>query len=70
MGRRYYCFRTGALILFFWAVRFAMPLLESPRYLVGKGKDLDEEVVGVVHDSELARYNGKTSNNDSNLTAE
>ena len=47
-----------------------MPLLESPRYLVGKGKDLDEEVVGVVHDSELARYNGKTSNNDSNLTAE
>ena len=58
MGWRYYCFTTGALVLFLWAVRFAMPLLESPRYLVGKGKD--EEAVRVVH--ELARYNGKTSN--------
>ena len=58
MGWRYYCFTTGALVLFLWAVRFTMPLLESPRYFVGKGKD--EEVVRVVH--ELARYNGKTSN--------
>ena len=57
MGWRYYCFTTGALVLFLWAVRFTMPLLESPRYLVGKGKD--EEAVRVVH--ELARYNGKTS---------
>jgi hypothetical protein len=58
MGWRYYCFTTGALVLFLWAVRFTMPLLESPRYLVGKGKD--EEAVRVVH--ELARFNGKTSN--------
>ena len=58
MGWRYYCFTTGALVLFLWAVRFTMPLLESPRYLVGRGKD--EEAVRVVH--ELARYNGKTSN--------
>ena len=57
MGWRYYCFTIGALILFFWAVGFT-PLLESPRYLVGKGKD--EEIVRIVH--ELARYNGKTSN--------
>ena len=58
MGWRYYCFTSGALSLFLWAVRFAMPFLESPRYLVGKGKD--EEAVRVVH--ELARINGKTTN--------
>ena len=58
MGWRYYCFTTGALVLFLWAVRFMMPLLESPRYLLGKGKD--EEAVRVVH--ELARINGKSSN--------
>jgi hypothetical protein len=58
MGWRYYCFTTGGLALFLWAVRFAMPLLESPRYLVGKGQD--EEAVRVVQ--ELARINGKTSN--------
>ena len=60
MGWRYYCFTTGGIALFLWAVRFTimMPLLESPRYLVGKGKD--EEAVRVVH--ELARINGKMSN--------
>ena len=57
MGWRYYCFTTGALILVLWAVRFAMPLLESPRYLVGKGRDV--EAVEVVH--KLAKINGKTS---------
>lgn len=56
MGWRYYCFTTGGLALFLWAVRFAMPLLESPRFLVGKGRD--EEAVRVVQ--ELARINGKT----------
>jgi hypothetical protein len=56
MGWRYYCFTTGGLALFLWAVRFAMPLLESPRYLVGK--DQDEEAVRVVQ--KLARINGKT----------
>jgi hypothetical protein len=35
-----------------------MPLLESPRYLVGKGRD--EEAVRVVQ--ELAKINGKTCN--------
>jgi len=57
MGWRYYCFATGGLSLFFWAVRFAMPLLESPRYLMGKGQD--EKAVKVVH--KLAKMNGKTS---------
>ena len=57
MGWRYYCFATGALSLFLWAVRFAMPLLESPRYLMGKGQD--EEAVKVVH--KLAKINGKSS---------
>src|SRR5437016_4033398 len=57
MGWRYYCFTTGGLILFLWTVRFMMPLLESPRYLVGKGQDM--EAVKVVH--KLAKINGKTS---------
>ena len=56
MGWRYYCFTTGGLALFLWAVRLAMPLLESPRYLVGKCKD--EEAVRVVQ--KLAKINGKT----------
>jgi hypothetical protein len=58
MGWRYYCFTTGGLALFLWAVRFATPRLESPRYLVGKGRD--EEAVRVVQ--ELAKINGKTCN--------
>ena len=58
MGWRYYCFTSGGLALFLWAVRFAMPLLESPRYLIGKGQD--EEAVRVVQ--KLAKINGKTCN--------
>ena len=58
MGWRYYCFISGGLALFMWAVRFAMPLLESPRYLVGKGQD--EEAVRVIQ--KLAKINGKTCN--------
>ena len=42
---------TGALALFLCVVRFTMPLLESPRFLVGKGKDQEPEAVRVVHDS-------------------
>jgi len=34
-----------------------MPLLESPRYLVGKGQN--EEAVMIIH--RLAKINGKTS---------
>ena len=57
MGWRYYCFTAGALTLLLWTVRFAMPFLESPRYLVGKGQD--EEAIKVIH--KIARINGKTS---------
>ena len=45
-----------ALIMFF--VRFVcFTIFESPKFLMGKGKD--EEAVQVVH--EVARRNGKTS---------
>jgi hypothetical protein len=57
MGWRYYCFTIGGLTLFLWTVRFAMPLLESPRFLVGKGED--EEAVQVIH--KIAKINRKTS---------
>jgi len=57
MGWRYYCFTTGGMFLLFWALRFTMPLLESPRYLIGKGQN--EEAVKIVH--RLAKINGKTS---------
>ena len=49
---------TGGLAIFLWVMHFTMPLLESPRYLVGKG--WDEEAIRVVQ--ELTRINGKTSN--------
>ena len=57
MGWRYYCFTTGGISLLFWAVRFTMPLLESPRYLIGKGQN--EKAVIIIH--RLAKINGKTS---------
>lgn len=38
----------GGITLVLWAIRiFAFDLLESPRYLIGKGKD--EEAVAVIH---------------------
>ena len=41
-----------------WCLRFFLfDLVESPRYLVGKGKD--EEAVAVIH--KIAAYNSKTS---------
>ena len=41
-----------------WAIRFiAFTIYESPKYLMGKGKD--EEAVKIVH--EVARRNGKQS---------
>jgi len=48
----------GELMLVLWAVRFfAFRLYESPKYLMGKGKD--EHAVKVIH--KIARYNGKIS---------
>ncbi|KAI5887604.1 MFS general substrate transporter [Schizophyllum commune H4-8] len=55
MGWRYLLFTLGGTTLVLWAVRFfAFRMFESPRYLVGKGRDA--EAVKVIHD--IARYNG------------
>ncbi|KAL1699023.1 major facilitator superfamily domain-containing protein [Schizophyllum commune] len=56
MGWRYLLFTLGGTTLVLWAVRFfAFRMFESPRYLVGKGRDA--EAVKVIHD--IARFNGK-----------
>lgn len=48
----------GGLTLLMWGLRFiAFTIFESPKYLMGKGKD--EEAVKVVH--EVAKRNGKSS---------
>ncbi|KZT00246.1 MFS general substrate transporter [Laetiporus sulphureus 93-53] len=58
MGWRYLLFALGGLTLLLWAVRFfAFHLEESPRFLVGRGRDA--EAVAVVH--RIATYNGHTS---------
>lgn len=58
MGWRYFVIAMGGLTLLMWAIRFiAFTIYESPKYLMGKGRD--EEAVMVVH--EVARRNGKSS---------
>ncbi|KAF8870910.1 major facilitator superfamily domain-containing protein [Gymnopilus junonius] len=58
MGWRYLLFMLGGITLLLWGARFFLfKLLESPRYLIGKGRD--EEAVAVIH--KVAQYNGKTS---------
>lgn len=58
MGWRYLLFCLGGLTLFLWGLRFfVFTLLESPRYLIGKGDD--EAAVNVVH--QLAKMNGTTT---------
>ena len=55
MGWRYFVFTLGSVMLLFSLGRlFAFPMLESPRYLLGRGQDA--EAVAVVR--EIARYNG------------
>lgn len=59
MGWRYFIFTMGGLMLFLWLIRFfVFQLHESPKYLMGRGKD--EQAVENVH--RIAKYNGKTSN--------
>ena len=59
MGWRYLLFTLGGCTLLLWGLRFFLfTLLESPRFLAGKG--LDAEAVDVVQ--RLARYNGQTCN--------
>ena len=48
----------GGITLIMWTLRFFFfDLVESPRYLIGKGKDA--EAVAVIH--KIAAYNSKTS---------
>ncbi|KAI9830364.1 MAG: hypothetical protein M1819_005745 [Sarea resinae] len=58
MGWRYFMICMGGISLIMFCVRFfCFTIYESPKYLMGRGKD--EEAVRVVH--EVARRNGKTS---------
>ncbi|KAF2501803.1 MFS general substrate transporter [Lophium mytilinum] len=58
MGWRYFMICMGGIALIMFLVRFvAFTVFESPKFLMGKGKDA--EAVRVVH--EVARRNGKTS---------
>ncbi|SPN97706.1 related to 4-hydroxybenzoate transporter [Cephalotrichum gorgonifer] len=59
MGWRYFIITMGGLTLIMFAIRFLLfTIFESPKYLMGKGRD--EDAVRVIH--EVARRNGKTSN--------
>jgi len=59
MGWRYFLIAMGGLMLILWAIRFfVFNLHESPKYLMGRGRDV--EAVEVVH--RVAAYNGTTSN--------
>ncbi|KAK7059872.1 putative MFS-type transporter PB1E7.08c [Favolaschia claudopus] len=58
-GWRYFLYIMGGLTILLWAIRFfVFDMHESPKYLIGTGKD--EEAVAAIH--KIAEYNGKTSN--------
>ncbi|TFK52666.1 MFS general substrate transporter [Heliocybe sulcata] len=58
-GWRYFLYTMGGLMLVLSILRFfVFHLYESPKYLMGRGRD--EEAVEVVH--KIAQYNGATSN--------
>ena len=58
-GWRYFLYAMGGLMLLLWVFRFfVFNLHESPKYLMGRGKDAD--AVEIVH--KVAQYNGVTSN--------
>ncbi|KAI9797165.1 MAG: hypothetical protein M1835_001838 [Candelina submexicana] len=58
MGWRYFLIAMGGIAMIMFLLRFvAFTLYESPKYLMGRGKD--EQAVSVVH--EVARRNGKSS---------
>ena len=51
-------YTMGGLMLLLWVLRFfVFHLYESPKYLMGRGRDA--EAVEVVH--KVAAYNGRTS---------
>lgn len=56
MGWRYLLITLGGLTLLLWFVRFfVFRFYESPRYLIGRGRD--EEAVEVIH--KIAMFNGR-----------
>ncbi|KAI3617870.1 hypothetical protein CBS9595_003779 [Malassezia furfur] len=57
MGWRYFVITLGGLWMVLFLVRFFFPVLESPKYLMGKGRE--EDAVRTVH--RLAQINRKTS---------
>ena len=58
MGWRYFLIAMGGLTLLMFALRFlCFTIFESPKYLMGQGRD--EDAVRIVH--EVAKRNGKTS---------
>lgn len=58
MGWRYFVITMGGITLLMFAIRFLLfSIFESPKYLMGKGRD--EDAVRVIH--EVARRNGKTT---------
>jgi hypothetical protein len=58
MGWRYFMITMGGVALLMFLIRFLVfTVFESPKFLMGKGRD--EDAVRVVH--EVARRNGKTS---------
>lgn len=58
MGWRYFLIAMGGLAMVMFILRFVcFTIYESPKYLMGKGKN--KQAVEVVH--EVARRNGKTS---------
>ncbi|KAI0667723.1 MFS general substrate transporter [Trametes maxima] len=57
-GWRYFLYTNGAIMMVLFAVRFfVFDMYESPKFLMGRGRDA--EAVAVVHD--VARYNGRES---------
>lgn len=57
-GWRYFLFTMGGTMFVLWVIRFfVFTLYESPKYLMGRGRD--EEAVNVIH--KVAAYNGKIS---------
>ena len=54
---RYFLFTMGGLMLILWGIRFFLfKLTESPKFLMGRGKDA--EAVAAVH--RVATYNKRT----------
>ena len=57
MGWRYFLITIGGLWMVLFVIRFSFKLYESPKYLMGKGRDA--QAVEVVH--LVAKRNGKSS---------